>query len=198
MKTRRQLLGMLALFASLATISSAGDDAKDFAGTWTRNDRYSQSALGKVELALGEAGTEGVGGKAFNAFSTSSLLKQVDRVALRDALFDFARRLRRLTIEQEANELHVTVGDDYLTLLYLDGQEHVRQLRDGLTLLVTARRDGDSISVEQKGEEGDSIKELYSLLSDGRQLALLFQLESNLIDESVVFRLVYDRDHGEP
>jgi hypothetical protein len=37
------------------------------------------------------------------------------------------------------------------------------------------------------------IQERYSLLSDGSQMAFLFRLESNLLDERLSFRIVYDR-----
>jgi hypothetical protein len=80
-----------------------------------------------------------------------------------------------------------------VSLFYIDGEKHTRELRDGVRLEVIARGEGPSIWVEQKSEAGDVIQERYSLLSDGSQMAFLFRLESNLLDERLSFRIVYDR-----
>ena len=37
------------------------------------------------------------------------------------------------------------------------------------------------------------LKEIYSLVGDGDQMALIFNLESKLSDVPIQFRVVYDR-----
>lgn len=173
----------------LAMAQSAG-----FSGTWERNAKLSQNPFEKIELAFGSGQVSGSGGREYDVFSRTGLLKDVNRATLRQMLLDYASVVERIEVELEGEEMTVSVGNnDYFSLFYLDGQPHSRQIEEGLLLQATARQDGNNVHVEQKGEEGGVIKEVYSLLDGGKQLAVVFQIEHKAIDTPFVFRTVYDR-----
>jgi hypothetical protein len=178
---------------ALCAVASAARESGGFSGQWRRNEQLSQSALGAIEIVLGEAARKGAGGRANTVFSPSGIFEQDDIVALRDALVAYARGLHSLSIVQTDQEVQVQNGQSYVSLLYLDGEKHLRELPDGIRLEVTARREGPSLWVEQKSEAGDVIQEHYSLLAEGSQMAFRFHLESKLLDAPVFFRIVYDR-----
>jgi hypothetical protein len=182
--------------AALCSIASA-EESGDFSGQWRRNEQLSQSALEAIEIVLGDVDRKGTGGRAHTVFSPSGIFEQDDVVGLRDALVDYAKGLHSLTIVQTNEEVQVLNGRNYMSLFYLDGQKHIRELRDGARLEVIAHRDGLSLRVEEKSDAGDVILEHYSLLSDGSQMAFLFRLDSNLLDKLVSFRIVYDRAFDE-
>ena len=184
---------MAVAVAAWCSTASATQEPDVFSGQWRRNERMSQSALGAIEIVLGEVGPKGKGGRAHTVFSSSGVLEQDDVVGLRDALVDYARGLHSLTVVETEAEIQFQNGHKQVSLFYLDGAKHLRELRDGVRLEVTARREGLSLSVEQKSDAGDVIQEHYSLLNDGEQMAFVFRLESNLVEEPVFFRIVYDR-----
>ena len=173
----------------LATTQSAG-----FSGKWTRNDELSQNPFQKVELAFGSGQASGAGGREFDVFSWSGLLKDADRATLRRLLLDYAAVVQRLEVGLDGEEMTVSVGNDnYFSLFYLDGKPHARQLDGGLRLEATARRDGNDVHVEQKGEGGAVIREVYSLMEEGKRLAVVFEITHKAIETPFVLRTVYDR-----
>ena len=166
----------------------------DFTGTWERNPKLSQDPFQKIERALGSAQSSGAGGRQFDVYSRTGLLRDVDRVTLRRMLLDFAEVLDRVEVDHGGGELKVWVGnDDYFSLFYIDGEPHSREIQEGIFVEATASWNGDSISVVQKGEAGGLIREIYSILDGGKQLAVVFQLEHKASETPVMFRTVYDR-----
>ena len=167
----------------------------DFSGTWEKNPRLSQDPFEKIEMAMGTAQLKGAGAKEYNAVNRGALLRDTDRVALRRLLLDYSEALHVMEIEQGAKDLKISVGeeDEFFSLFYLDGEAHARQLQDGIRIEATAGWEGDTLHIVQKAEGGATLEEIYSSMDEGRQLAVIFQLESKLTAMPVLFRTVYDR-----
>jgi hypothetical protein len=193
MSPRSRWRRAVVIAATFCSSASLAEEPRQFSGQWRRNEQLSQSALGAIEIVMGTVAPKGTGGRSRDVFSPSGILEQQDVVGLRDALVEYVRGLYSLTIVQTDDEIQVQNALNYVSLFYIDGEKHTRELRDGVRLEVIARGEGPSIWVEQKSEAGDVIQERYSLLSDGSQMAFLFRLESNLLDERLSFRIVYDR-----
>ena len=193
MSPRSRWRRALVIAATFCSSASLAEEPREFAGQWRRNEQLSQSALGAIEIVMGTVAPKGSGGRSHDVFSPSGILEQQDVVSLRDALVEYVRGLYSLTIVQTDDEIQVQNALNYVSLFYLDGERHIRELRNGVRLEVIARREGPSLWIEEKSEEGDTIREQYSLLSDGTQMAFLFRLDSNLLDETLSFRIVYDR-----
>ncbi|HSF14348.1 MAG TPA: hypothetical protein VLK65_02205 [Vicinamibacteria bacterium] len=182
------------LFGPILVLLLTTVQQPDFTGTWERNPKLSQDPFQKIERALGSGQSSVSGGRQSDVYSRTGLLRDVDRVTLRRMLMDFAEVLDRIEVEYGGGELKVWVGnDDYFSLFYLDGEPHSRELQEGVFLEATASLNGDSISVVQKGEAGGLIRENYSLLDGGKQLAVVFQIEHKASETPVMFRTVYDR-----
>lgn len=167
----------------------------DFSGHWRLNEKMSQNHFEKIYIAMGTEQLKGAGTRAYNSVNSGTLLRDTDRADTLRSLLDYAEVLQDVEIEQSDNELTVAVGagDEFFSLFYLDGEKHARQLPAGLDIEATAAWEGEVIQIVQVGENDAVLKEAYSLIGDGEQMALLFRLESKLTKIPVQFRLVYDR-----
>ena len=167
----------------------------DFSGHWVLNQKLSQDPFEKIYRALGTEEQQGAGTGASSSVSNSVLLRDSDLRETLQALMDYAEVLGVVEIEQDENEITISVGEDdrFFSLFYLDGEKHAREMQAGLRIEATAAWEGESIQVVQVGENDAVLTEVYSLVSDGDQMALVFILESKLSDVPIQFRVVYDR-----
>jgi len=167
----------------------------DFSGNWLLNQKLSQDPFEKIYRALGAEKQLGTGTAEFSSASNAVLLRDTDLRETLHALMDYAEVLEVVEIEQDDNEIAISVGEDdrFFSLFYLDGNKHAREMQAGLRIEATAAWEGESIHVVQVGANDAALKEIYSLLGDGDQMALIFILESKLSDAPIQFRVVYDR-----
>lgn len=177
----------------LQTFASAQD--ADFTGQWRLNEKMSQDHFEKIYIAMGSEQLQGAGTAAYNSVNSGTLLRDTNRADTLRALLDYAQVLEEVEIEQSDNELTVAVGagDEFFSLFYLDGEKHARQLPAGLRIEATAAWEGEAIHIVQVGDNDAVLKEIYTLVGDGAQMALIFQLDTKLTKTPVQFRLVYDR-----
>jgi hypothetical protein len=167
----------------------------NFSGRWLLNDKLSQDPFDKIYRALGTEDQTGASSGASSSVSNAVLLRDTDLRETLLALMDYAAVLEVIEIEQDENELTVSVGEDdrFFSLFYLDGEKHAREMQAGLRIEATATWEGESIHVVQVGANKAVLEEIYSLVGDGDQMALIFILKSQLSDAPIQFRVVYDR-----
>jgi hypothetical protein len=175
--------------------SAAFGQQPDFSGNWRLNTKLSQDPFEKIYTALGSDQLRAAGTASYNSINSSTFLRDTDRAATLRDLLNYAEVLEIVEIEQTERELTIAVGegDEFFSLFYLDGEKHPRQLPEGLKIEATAAWEGEAIHIVQVGENDAVLKEIYSLVGGGQQLALIFQLESKLTEVPVQFRVVYDR-----
>ena len=101
-------------------------------------------------------------------------------------------RQRVLTIEQDAAEFRVGIGDDLR--IYDFGREAARTGPGGGLLKATVRRDGVRVIVEEKAVKGSGhVVETYELLPDGRGLLATWRLSHKGMREPLQLRLAFQR-----
>jgi len=181
----------LLLGASASTLAQQ----PDFSGHWLLNEKLSQDPLEKIHRALGAGDNPGAGTQEFSSVSNAVLLRDTDLRETLRALMSYAEVLQVVEIDQDNNEMAVSVGEDdrFFSLFYLDGEKHAREMQAGLRIDATATWEGESLHVVQVGANKAVLEEIYSLVGDGDQMALIFILESKLSDTPIQFRVVYDR-----
>ena len=167
----------------------------DFSGRWLLNEKLSQDPFDKIYRALGTEGQTGASSGASGSLSNAALLRDTDLRATLQALMDYAEVLEVTEIEQDENEFTISIGEDdrLFSLFYLDGEKHAREMQDGFRIEATATWEGESIHVVQLAENRAALEQIFSLVGDGDQMALIFILKSKLSDAPVQFRVVYDR-----
>ena len=167
----------------------------NFSGRWLLNEKLSQDPFEKIYRALGTEEQQGAGAGASSSVSNSVLLRDADLRETLQALMHYAEVLDVVEIEQDESEITIAVGDDdeFFSLFYLDGEKHAREMQAGLRIEATAVWEGESIRIVQVGANEAVLKEVYSLVADGDQMAFLFLLESKLSEAPIQFRVVYDR-----
>ena len=177
--------------ASASTFAQHGN----FSGNWLLNRKLSQDPFEKIYRALGTEEQQGAGTREFSSVSNAVLLRDTDLRDTLRALMDYAEVLEVVEIEQDESEITISIGEDdrFFSLFYLDGKKHARERQAGLRIEARAAWEGESIHVVQVGENDAVLKEVYSLVGDGDQMALLFHLESKLSEAPIQFRVVYDR-----
>lgn len=175
--------------------TSAFAQQADFSGDWRINTKLSQDPFERIYAAMGTEQLKGAGTRAYNSVDSGTLLRDTDRVDTLRALLDYAEVLDTVGITQTADELSIAVGEgeEFFSLFYLDGEKHARQLPAGLGMEATADWEGEAIHIVQVGDNEAVLKQIYSLVGDGDQMALIFQLQSKLTKIPVQFRIVYDR-----
>ncbi len=167
----------------------------NFSGRWLLNEKLSQDPFDKIYIALGPEEQAGASSGASSSVSNAVLLRDTDLRATLQALMDYAEVLEVIEIEQVENELTIAVGenDRFFSLFYLDGEKHAREMQDGFRVEATATWKGESIHVVQLAANRAALEQIFSLVGDGDQMALIFILKSKLSDTPIQFRVVYDR-----
>lgn len=100
----------------------------------------------------------------------------------------------QLTLELRDGELHVDDGER-LSIYYLDGETHKRELPNGVGLEAVAVRSGNAIVIEEKMERGQIDRKL-ELSPEGTILVMTVTIELGRMEEPVVIRTVYERAAG--
>ena len=119
-----------------------------------------------------------------------------DKDALRRRLLRFAGLLDRIDLEQKRTELRVSFRGIYRESYRLDGKAHSSRAPDGARIEATAGwRDGELV-LELVGANKTKVTETFTLVEGGRRLEISFQMESELLDQPLSIRSVYERVVG--
>ncbi len=96
-----------------------------------------------------------------------------------------------LYVEHEKGELRIDDGER-LSIFYLDGQKHRRQMTNGAKLETVATIQGRVIRIEEKLDRGE-IERTIELAEDGELLFISLNIEIGNMKEPVLIRTVYER-----
>jgi hypothetical protein len=157
-------------------------------GLWYRSDSKSDDPKAKIEASMkGFIEKQSRGRRTAEDFD-SRALRQLRRVF--DAYVQYADEL---DVEDTGKELVLDDGGPRLSIYYLDGMKHERQMPNGVRLETTATRNGHQIEVFQKTSDGAKIYETYALAEEGARMTLTVRLEDKQLKEPLVIRSVYTR-----
>jgi hypothetical protein len=184
------LAGGILCVAALA--ASVGAEPPDFSGHWRLNRERSDDAQQKIEEAAGPASIKGAGGGGGRErWIPRNEGGEVDRVALREHMLALAGDLDDVEIAQTVAELRIDQGEASRT--YYFGREHARRAASGETLKVRCSWKGEQLVVDQKGDNGVRLVEVFTLEPGGDQLVEALRYESRKLPKPLEVRLVYDR-----
>jgi hypothetical protein len=173
----------LAVTTVAVTLSGAARaaDAPSLGGDWTLNRELSQDLAAKIVAVTG-------GDQAKS---------DPDLGRARDELLELARRGDTLEIELGKDQVQMAYANDDVRIFY-PGREHTRE-RAGLgKIRALSRWEGGSLVIEQALAGGAKSVETYSLIDDGRRMAVMLKLEAKRLREPLTARIVYDRDETPP
>lgn len=163
----------------LASVHAA--EPPDLSGEWKLNTELSQDLVGKIKAAtVGyEASKDGELGR------------------LRDDLLQLAQRGETVEIEQGKAQVQMAYANDDVRIFY-PGREHTRERPGVGRIKVVPRWEAEALVIEQALPGGARSVETYSLMDDGRKMAVMLQLEAKPLKEPLTARMVYDRAGAPP
>jgi hypothetical protein len=180
-------------FVSILPQQSPAPDtqvAPGFSGTWERDPKRSDDAQAKMRAAFEKMQEEmerrrgafpgpppgGPGGPPPPGGGRGPAPGQVPE---------------ELEIEHEKGELHVDDGER-LSIFYLDGKKHRREMPNGAKLETVATLQGRVVLVEEKLKRG-RIERKFELSEDGKSMEMTLDIELGDMKEPVRIRTVYAR-----
>jgi hypothetical protein len=168
----------------------------DLTGKWSRLGGVSDNPWEKIQISLGKSVVDG-NKESGGAFNKSSLVhRSPDKDALRRRLLRFAGLLDRIDLEQKRTELRVSFRGVYRESYRLDGKAHSSRAPDGARIEATAGWRDEELVLELVGANKTKVTETFALIEGGRRLEISFQMESELLDQPLLIRSVYERVVG--
>ncbi len=168
---------LAALLAAL--VAPAVPAPADLSGSWEFVQQRSDDIRDGIVASLGAD------------YANADVHGDAPRLWIRDWLLDQAERpqQRVLTIEQDAAEFRVGIGDELR--VYYFGRAAAREGPGGL-LRATVRRDGGRVVVEERAVKGSGhIVESYELQPDGRGLLATWRLSHKGLRVPLELRLAF-------
>jgi hypothetical protein len=114
-------------------------------------------------------------------------------VELREWMLGIASQLGRLEIEQTGDTLKVYTGQDMARTFYLK-RDHVREDSQGRKLKCRARIEADRLVLEESGEEGLKMVEVFTPVPANGWLVHAIRYEHDRLKKPLELRLVYVKD----
>ena len=105
---------------------------------------------------------------------------------------------KRLTIDQNPEQIVVTDDEGHSHTYYLDGKKHKVLNAGGETTSIKTRWEGSRLAAESKLDGSGKLTESYELAPDGKQLDVTLRLEDSSLGTPLVIRRVYDAAHANP
>lgn len=179
---------------SAATVLVLTLQIAGFSGVWERDPDQSDDAQAKMQAAFEQMrsqrqGRRGPGGGPPPGGPPPEG-REPGRGGLRGPV-SLGTAADELSIEHEGGELRVDDGEQ-LRIYYLDGEEHKRQMPNGVELETTARLVGNAVSIEEKMERGEILRK-FEIGPDGETLVLTSTVKLPGMKDPVVIRSVYER-----
>jgi hypothetical protein len=178
--------------ALLALGAPARAEHPDFSGKWRLNPQRSDNPKEKIEEATGPADVQGAGtGGGRERWLPRGEGGEVDRVRLREYMLSIADQLAQLEIEQSPTEITLAHGE-FSRILYF-GREHVRQTETGNKVKARTSWKDQQLVVDEQGEKGLRMVEVFTLLPGGQQVIQSLRYESPSFPKPIEIKLLYDR-----
>lgn len=169
-----------------------------FSGVWERDPDQSDDAQAKMQAAFEQMRSQrqgrrgpGGGGPPPGGAPPEGRSGRGGRGGGPRGPVSLGTAADELTIEQSRGELRVDDGDQ-LRIYYLDGQEHKRQMPNGVELKTTATIAGNAVSIEEKMDRGEILRN-FEMAPDGETLVLTSTVKLPGMKDPVVIRSVYER-----
>jgi hypothetical protein len=176
------LAALLLVAQAAAALLPAATAAPDLGGSWVLVPQRSDDVRDGLVASLGPH------------YAKAELRGDAPLLWVRGWLLEQAEtpRQRVLTIEQDAAEFRVGVGDDLRT--YYFGRESARAGPGGGLLRATVRQDAGRVIVDERAVKGSGhVVETYELQPDGRVLLASWRLSHKGMREPLALRLTFQR-----
>ena len=163
---------------------------QDVNGTWFRSTTEGDDPEEKIQRAV--RGYLAKAGQRRGARIAVAESPQLPEMVTR-SIETFMQYADELYIELEPDELVVDDGGGRIRIYYLDGEEHERQLQNGVRVETVATRVGQNITIDQKADD-TKVLETYVFSSDGERLELTVRLENKQLNEPLIIQSIYERE----
>jgi len=108
-------------------------------------------------------------------------------------LHDLVQAPEQLRIEQKGAEIDIIDAENHRRALFTDGRKIEKPKKDSPDTQVKARWQGQTLTTEEKGPNGEKISHAYELSSEGKsQLVDTLTVESKRLNTPIIIRSVYD------
>ena len=149
----------------------------DFSGRWERNAEMSQFWREPYDSA------ERTSGGAWMDPDTRRLVSRVEQML---------QLAERVDIEQDDRRFVFRVATYESRIFYFD-RDHIRQTTFGTDIEASTEWDGSDLVISEKTEDGSTLTERLTRLSDDQFVHLFTWENSRLFRQPVSIRSVYDR-----
>jgi hypothetical protein len=181
------------VLAVCGAAAAAGAAEPDLRGKWRLDTRRSEDARTRIEQVAGPAQVKGGGASGLTILPEADTRSEVERVELREWMMGLADQLGRLEVQQTADEVKIYLGDDNVRIFYLT-REHVRQDAAGRKLKCRARLEKDRLVLEEVGDKGLKLLEVFTPVPANGWLIHAIRFEHSLLKQPLDLRLVYVKD----
>jgi len=168
---------LVGVAVSLLIPAPALGQRPDFSGTWERNAEMSQFWREPYEAA------ERTTGDVWREQDTRRLVARVE---------EMLQLAERIEIEQDARRLVFRVASSGSRIFYFD-RNHRRQTVYGVNVEASMEWENDDLIISEETEDGSTLTERLTRLSDDRFAHLFIWDNSRLFRQPVSIRSVYDR-----
>jgi hypothetical protein len=163
------------------------------AGKWRLDRGRSDDPRARVEAVAGPAQVKSGGASGFTILPELNTRTEVERVELREWMLGIAGQLDRLEIQQSGDTLRVYTGEDLTRTFYLK-RDHVREDSQGRKLKCRARVEADRLVLEESGEQGLKMVEIFTPVPANGWLVHAIRYEHDRLKKPLELRLVYVKD----
>ena len=109
-------------------------------------------------------------------------------------LWDVVRAPDQITVAQKGPETDITDNQNRVRAIFTDDRKLEKPKKDSPETQVKARWDGQTLTTEEKGPNGEKISHAYELSPDGKQQLIdTLTLESKRLNTPIIVRSVYDK-----
>jgi len=179
-----------------APFRGTAEDKPNLTGHWQFVKARSDDAAAKIEEAAGPKDIAGAGGREVTLIRGTRPRGEVERVEMRERMLGVARDAEKLEITQSADKIEIVHGEEGVRIFYF-GRKHAREAANGQKLQAEARWDGTQLVLDETGDDGFRVAEVYSLLPGAREMTLALRWESKWIKKPLELRRFYEKVEGD-
>ena len=169
---------LLVIASTLAVPGLAALQQPDFSGRWLRNAEMSQFWREPYDAAPR---------RATNKWERENVRQLTERIEQQLALAE------QIQLRQTARDLSFDIAGRGLRIFYFD-RDHIRQTPWGEEVETSMDWEGDDLVIVEETESGSTVTERLTMLGEDRFTHLFIWEDSDLFDEPLSIRSVYDRD----
>lgn len=192
--TRAARLSVALVLAASSGVARA-QQPPDLRGVWRLDRSRSDDAAARIDQVAGPGQVKSGGATGLKILPEGNTRSEVERVELRDWMLGLASQVGRLEIEQTAEDVKLSLGEDAETVrIFYFGREHVRQDAQGRKLKCRARLEGDKLVLEEVGDNGWKLAEVLTPVPANGWLTHAVRFEHPLLKEPLGLRLLYVKE----